>query len=142
MCNSGLGTLVGDPVILNQRVGSPYWRSFQDTSNPEPGYTSGGKDFYCARNGIRVLVEDRSQIAAACESQGVVVYRVRTESEGHQNHPNAFDSFADACLQLIKDLKSQRHKLKGTEPFWNRLKVPYSKPDKGKGKGKHHRDRR
>ena len=143
---SGLSTITGNAVIINQKKGPPYWRHFVDSENREPGYTSGGKDFYVANHGVKVLFEDRADIALAAERQGCIVYRIRSERDRHQNHPLAFDTFGEAARAFLQHLEKDRAKFVATGRYWDEAKhvrpAPKHKGEgKGKGKGKR-RDRR
>ena len=133
--DSGVATITGDPVILNQKIGAPYERSFVDNDNRGPGITSGGKDFYCAGHGCRVLFEDREDISDAAEAQGIRVYRIRTDRDHHNSSKNAFGSFPAAVRAFLKDVERDRSRFRATGPFFQRSRVP-PRRDKGKGKGK------
>ena len=116
---SGLEAITGQAVCVNQKIGSPYWRNFTDSSDSGAGYTSGGKDYYLSTKGFKVLIEDRADIAKACERQGVIVYRVRSERDRHHNHPLAFDTFTEALQALTRDILNSRQRYMQTTSYWN-----------------------
>ena len=116
--------------IVNQRSGSSFYRDFVDDDHRDPGYTSGGKDFYLASRGWVTIVDDSDEVTTACERQGIQTYRIRTQREDHPKRPaetqghwaynrGIFSGFCSAIEAFIDDIDKNRHQFATYRSFWN-----------------------
>ena len=105
-------------TVLNQRWGAPYER--------EGEITTGGKDFYLASAGIKVLFDDNPSICSACEAQGILCYRVKAPNyQGEHGSHHCYENVEDAIAAFLAHLRTNHLPFRLELPFFKKEKVPW-----------------
>ena len=109
---------LADITVTDQRFGAPYKR--------EGTLTQGGKDFHLANKGIPVLFDDSPNICAACEAQGLIVYRVDPPNEPNAHgSQHSYRTVEDAIAAFLSHVKQNPAAFYRRDPFFDVEKVPW-----------------